>query len=155
MKLTRHIACIVLFASLCFARAALGGDAPPPANAATGGIKFVLPNAHNVYLHDTAAKGLFARARRDLSHGCIRVKDPVALAAHVLRDRPEWTVERVRAAMAGEDNKRVNLSHPVPVYIVYETAITHENGDVYFYSDIYGLDEELDGLLRKGYPYPQ
>jgi L,D-transpeptidase YcbB len=127
---------------------------PGPQNA-LGGIKFVLPNAHAVYLHDTAAKGLFARVRRDLSHGCIRLSDPVALAAHVLRDRPEWTVERIRAAMDGDDNTRINLTRPVPVYIVYETAITHENGDVYFYSDIYGLDEKLDGLLRKGYPYPK
>ena len=127
---------------------------PGPLNA-LGEIKFVLPNAHDVYLHDTAAKGLFARARRDFSHGCIRVSDPVALAAHVLRDQPEWTIERIRAAMDGDDNTRVDLARPVPVYIVYETAITHENGDVYFYPDIYGLDEELDGLLTKGYPYPK
>jgi murein L,D-transpeptidase YcbB/YkuD len=126
---------------------------PGPLNA-LGEIKFVLPNAHDVYLHDTAAKGLFARARRDFSHGCIRLSNPVALAAHVLRDRPEWTIERIRAAMDGDDNTRVDLARPVPVYVVYETAITHENGDVYFYPDIYGLDQELDGLLRKGYPYP-
>jgi murein L,D-transpeptidase YcbB/YkuD len=128
---------------------------PGPQNA-LGGLKFVLPNAHDVYLHDTAAKGLFAQVRRDLSHGCIRLSDPVALAAHVLRDRPEWTVERIRAAMTdGDDDIRINLTRPVPVYIVYETAITHENGDVYFYDDIYGLDRTLDGLLRKGYPYPK
>ena len=78
----------------------------------------------------------------------------MTLAAHVLRDQPAWTVERIRAAMEdGEDNRRVNLSRPVPVCIVYTTAITRENGEVYFYSDIYGLDKELDRLLRKGYPY--
>jgi murein L,D-transpeptidase YcbB/YkuD len=122
---------------------------------ALGLLKFVLPNANDVYLHDTAAKGLFARARRDFSHGCIRLSDPVALAAHVLRDRPEWTVERIREAMEGEDDLRVNLSRPVPVCIIYSTAITRENGDVYFYSDVYGLDQELDRLLRQGYPYPK
>ena len=127
---------------------------PGPQNA-LGLLKFILPNAHDVYLHDTAAKGLFARARRDFSHGCIRLSDPVALAAHVLRDQPEWTVERIRAAMAGDDNTRVNLSRPVPVCIVYSTAGTDEAGEVYFYSDIYGLDTELDRLLRKGYPYPR
>ena len=127
-------------------------QSPGPQNA-LGLLKFLLPNAHDVYLHDTAARGLFARARRDFSHGCIRVSDPVALAAHVLRDQPAWTVERIRAAMDGDDNTRVNLSHPVPVCIVYSTAATRENGDVYFYSDIYGLDKELDQLLRKGYPY--
>jgi murein L,D-transpeptidase YcbB/YkuD len=127
---------------------------PGPLNA-LGLVKFVLPNAHDIYLHDTAAKGLFARARRDQSHGCIRLSDPVALAAHVLRDQPEWTVERIRAAMNGDDNTRVNLLRPVPVCIVYTTAITSENGEVYFYSDIYKLDEELDRLLWKGYPYPK
>jgi L,D-transpeptidase YcbB len=126
----------------------------PGAQNALGLVKFLLPNAHNVYLHDTPAKGLFARARRDFSHGCIRLSDPVALAAHVLRDRPEWTVARIRAAMEGDDNTRVDLSRPVPVCIVYSTAITRENGDVYFYSDIYGLDTELDQLLGNGYPYP-
>ena len=127
---------------------------PGPQNA-LGLLKFILPNAHDVYLHDTPAKGLFARARRDLSHGCIRLSDPVALAAHVLRDQPEWTVERIRAAMDGDDNTRANLSRPVPVCIVYSTASTRESGEVYFYSDIYGLDRKLDQLLRKGYPYPK
>jgi murein L,D-transpeptidase YcbB/YkuD len=128
---------------------------PGPQNA-LGLVKFLLPNANNVYLHDTPSKGLFAKTRRDLSHGCIRLSDPVALAVHVLRDQPEWTVERIRAAMeAGDDNTRVNLSHPVPVCIVYATALARENGEVYFYPDIYGLDAELDRLLRRGSPYPK
>jgi murein L,D-transpeptidase YcbB/YkuD len=128
---------------------------PGPQNA-LGLVKFLLPNAHDVYLHDTPAKGLFARVRRDFSHGCIRLSDPVALATHVLRDQPEWTVERIRAAMMdGDDNTRVNLSRPVPVCIVYSTALARENGEVYFYSDIYSLDAALDQLLRKGYPYPK
>ena len=108
-----------------------------------------------MYLHDTAAKGLFARARRDFSHGCIRLSDPAALAAHVLRDQPEWTAERIRAAMTGEDNTRVDLSQPVPVCIIYTTALARENGEVYFYSDIYRLDKKLDQLLARGYPYPK
>jgi murein L,D-transpeptidase YcbB/YkuD len=127
---------------------------PGPRNA-LGLLKFILPNAHDVYLHDTAAKGLFARTRRDFSHGCIRLSDPVALAAHVLRDRPEWTIERIRAAMDGDDDTRVDLRRPVPVCIVYTTAAARENGEVNFYPDIYGLDDELDRLLRKGYPYPK
>jgi len=127
----------------------------PGAQNALGLLKFVLPNAHDVYMHDTAARGLFAKARRDFSHGCIRLSDPVALAAHVLRDQPEWTAERIRAAMNGEDDMRVNLLRPVPVCIVYSTASASDNGDVYFYPDIYDLDRELDQLLKKGYPYPK
>ena len=127
---------------------------PGPSNA-LGLVKFMLPNAYNVYLHDTPTKDLFASARRDLSHGCIRLADPVALAAHVMRDQPEWTVDRIRAAMEGDDNTRVNLLAPIPVYIVYTTASAREDGDVHFYTDIYGLDAKLDQLLRKGYPYPK
>jgi L,D-transpeptidase YcbB len=140
-------------------RARIGGDLrvrqlPGPQNA-LGLVKFVLPNAYDVYLHDTAATGLFAQTRRDFSHGCVRLSDPTALAVHVLRDQPQWTVERVRAAMEGEDNMRVNLSRPVPVCIVYATAVARETGEVYFYPDIYALDKELDGLLAQGYPYPR
>jgi murein L,D-transpeptidase YcbB/YkuD len=126
---------------------------PGPANA-LGLIKFILPNAQKVFLHDSAAKGLFAYARRDFSHGCIRVSEPVALARHVLRDQPEWTEERIREAMDGADNLRVSLARPVPVYIVYATSVARDNGEVYFYSDLYGLDHLLDELLKEGYPYP-
>ena len=122
---------------------------------ALGLLKFMLPNPANIYLHDTPAKGGFTQFQRDASHGCIRLSDPVALAAHVLRDQPEWTVERIRAAMEGEDNQRVNLSGPVPVCVVYTTAYAHENGQVYFYTDVYGLDGELERLLKVGYPYPK
>lgn len=127
---------------------------PGPENA-LGLVKFLMPNVDNVYLHDTAAKGTFARARRDASHGCIRLSDPVALATQVLADQPEWTIEKVRAAMQGEDNLRVDLSHPVPVCIVYSTAFARDDGDVFFYADVYELDSELDRLLRTGYPYPK
>jgi murein L,D-transpeptidase YcbB/YkuD len=72
-----------------------------------------------------------------------------------LRDQPEWTLDRIRSAMEGEDNRRVNLSQPIPVCIVYTTASAREDGEVYFYPDIYGLDTALDRLIRKGYPYPK
>ena len=127
---------------------------PGPHNV-LGRVKFMFPNVHDVYLHDTTVGGLFALARRDFSHGCIRVSDPVALAAHVLRNQPDWDPERIKAAMDGEDNQRVDLATPVPVFVVYGTAGASEGGEVYFYNDVYGLDQELEALLRKGYPYPQ
>ncbi|MEO8407384.1 MAG: L,D-transpeptidase family protein, partial [Oxalobacteraceae bacterium] len=68
---------------------------PGPANA-LGDIKFIFPNNDNIYLHHTPAVQLFKRDRRDFSHGCIRVEDPVALAKFVLQDQPEWTEERIR-----------------------------------------------------------
>ncbi len=126
---------------------------PGPHNA-LGGVKFLMPNDYQVYLHDTPSRSLFERSRRDGSHGCIRLGDPFALARFVLRDQPEWTDERIRAAMKADIQTRVDLLTPIPVFIVYGTAIARENGDVYFYSDIYGHDRLLNKLLKKGYPYP-
>ncbi len=128
---------------------------PGPTNS-LGLIKFMLPNPYDIYLHDTPVPGLFILPRRDFSHGCIRVSDPVALAVHVLRGLPGWTPERVKAAMeSGEDNLRVDLPQPVPVFIVYATAAAAETGEVYFYTDIYKRDAKLDALLRKVAPFPR
>ena len=69
---------------------------PGPDNS-LGLIKFMLPNPYNVYLHSTPAQALFGESRRDFSHGCVRVSDPVGLAQYVLRDSPEWTRERISA----------------------------------------------------------
>ncbi len=121
---------------------------PGPKNA-LGGIKFMFPNAHNVYLHGTPATELFARTRRDFSHGCIRVERPEDLAAWVLRDRPEWTRAEIHAAVASGRTLQVNLTHPIPVLIVYGTVLAPESGEVQFFDDIYGLDEELDRQLKR------
>ena len=119
----------------------------PGAKNALGGIKFIMPNAHDIYLHDTPSKGPFANMRRDASHGCIRLSDPVALAGRVLEDQPEWTPGAIRLAMAEGDDRRVDLQQTVPVFIVYATAIARESGEVDFYDDVYGLDRQLDALL--------
>jgi murein L,D-transpeptidase YcbB/YkuD len=120
---------------------------------ALGLVKFMFPNPYDIYLHDTPAKGLFALPRRDMSHGCIRVSDPPALAAHLLRGQGEWSLDRVKQAMeTGEDDVRVDLETPVPVYILYATSAASDAGTTYFYPDIYGLDSELDAALRKASP---
>ncbi len=127
---------------------------PGPANA-LGLVKLIFPNEYNVYLHSTPSASLFAKSRRDFSHGCIRVEKPAELAAWVLRDDPDWTLERVREAMqTGPDDVTVKLDRPVPVFIVYATALAYENGEVHFYDDIYGHDAELAQALARGYPYP-
>jgi len=120
---------------------------PGPANA-LGRVKFLFPNAHAVYLHDTPATGLFARARRDLSSGCIRVQAPAALAEWVLRQQPEWTPERIRAAMDGtRDDQAVAVTPPIPVFLVYVTAVAPEGGELLFFEDIYGHDAKLSRAL--------
>jgi murein L,D-transpeptidase YcbB/YkuD len=127
---------------------------PGPSNA-LGLIKLIFPNEHNVYLHSTPSQAAFSRSRRDFSHGCIRVEKPAELAAWVLRNNPDWTVERVQQGMQnGNDNVTVNLVKPVPVFIVYGTALTYEDGESHFSDDIYGHDAKLASALAKGYPYP-
>ena len=120
-----------------------------------GLVKLIFPNSHNVYLHSTPVPELFSQSRRDFSHGCIRVEKPAELTAWALRNNPGWDVERVRKEMTGgKDNQQVNLTKPLPVLILYGTAIVNEAGEVLFFDDIYGLDADLEKVLAKGYPYP-
>jgi murein L,D-transpeptidase YcbB/YkuD len=131
---------------------------PGPKNS-LGLIKFMFPNSHSVYLHSTPSTELFSRSRRDFSSGCIRVEKPAELAAFLLRDQPDggtqWTVEKAQAAMdSGKDNLQVNLKTPVPVLLLYATAVTEEDGTVHFFDDIYGHDRKLNAVLAKGPPYP-
>ena len=127
---------------------------PGPTNA-LGLVKLMFPNEYNVYLHSTPAPQLFSQTRRDFSHGCIRVEKPAELAAWVLRDKSDWSLERAQAAMkSGSDNAQVNLTSPIPVLILYGTAGVDPEGTVQFFDDIYGYDDELKQALAKGYPYP-
>jgi murein L,D-transpeptidase YcbB/YkuD len=120
---------------------------PGPANA-LGLIKFVFPNRNDVYMHATPAPQLFARSRRDFSHGCIRVADPVLLAEWVLKDDPAWTRPRIVDAMNGAPNARVDLATPIQVVIFYTTAVVLPGGAVHFAADLYGHDAPLDRVLR-------
>ncbi|MDF2463594.1 MAG: L,D-transpeptidase YcbB [Ramlibacter sp.] len=120
---------------------------PGPDNA-LGGIKFVFPNRDNIYLHHTPAPTLFARDRRDFSHGCIRVEEPIALARFVLQGEPEWTEQRIRDAMDKGESNVLRLSRPLPVLIAYSTVIV-KGGRVFFYPDLYGHDRLLDQALRQ------
>jgi murein L,D-transpeptidase YcbB/YkuD len=126
---------------------------PGPGNS-LGLAKFIFPNHESVYMHGTPAQALFARARRDFSHGCIRVEDPLALATWVLRDQPGWTRERIEEAMDADRPTQVNLKQPLDVVLFYDTVHVNSDGVVFFVDDIYGDDAKLDAALRKGYPYP-
>jgi murein L,D-transpeptidase YcbB/YkuD len=123
---------------------------PGPKNA-LGLIKFIFPNDQNVYLHSTPSQALFSRSRRDFSHGCIRVEDPKALAEWVLRNNPDWTRVRIEAAFQAEKEQQVNLTRTIPVLIVYGTAIVKEDGQVFFFEDIYGNDKALAKLFAQAY----
>ena len=83
------------------------------------------------------------------------MEKPAELAAWVLRNNPDWTLEKVHEGMQGKkDNVTVNLVKRVPVFVVYGTSLAYENGDVHFTDDIYGHDAKLATALAKGYPYP-
>ncbi|PKO60421.1 MAG: murein L,D-transpeptidase [Betaproteobacteria bacterium HGW-Betaproteobacteria-18] len=120
---------------------------PGPKNA-LGDIKFVFPNNSNIYLHHTPSPGLFERDRRDFSHGCIRVEEPVALAKFVLQDDPNWPEERIRAAMASGRSSTLRLAQPLTVLIAYSTVVA-KSGRVFFYPDLYGHDQLLAQALRQ------
>ena len=109
---------------------------PGPRNS-LGKVKFIFPNSESVYLHDTPAKSLFERDRRDFSHGCVRVSDPPALAAFLLRSTPGWDAAAIAAAMEAERPQNVLLKPRVPVWLLYTTAIASADGRLAFYEDVY------------------
>jgi murein L,D-transpeptidase YcbB/YkuD len=136
------------------AKGALRVRQKPGSDNSLGLVKFMFPNPYNVYLHSTPAKALFAESRRDFSHGCIRVSDPVGLAQYVLRDSPEWTREKILAAMNGTNTLTVTLKNRIRVFVVYGTALVTEKGDALFFDDIYGHDERLEAALNSRRPRP-
>jgi murein L,D-transpeptidase YcbB/YkuD len=121
----------------------------PGAKNALGGVKFVLPNTMEIYLHGTPARELFEHTRRDFSHGCIRVRDPGTLAAFVLQGKPEWTAAAIDAAMVSGRNRSVALEVPIPVVVFYTTAIVDTAGRAIFLPDVYGHDRRLRAALGK------
>jgi murein L,D-transpeptidase YcbB/YkuD len=121
----------------------------PGGSNALGLVKFMFPNQFNVYLHDTPADSLFERAGRSLSHGCVRVAEPEALAAYVLRDQPEWTAARIEEAMHAEEERTVKLASPLPVYLAYFTAEASADGLLRFTKDVYGVDARQERMMAE------
>jgi L,D-transpeptidase YcbB len=119
---------------------------PGPKNT-LGLVKFVFPNEYGIYMHDTSARWLFDRERRDLSHGCIRVEKPEELAEWVLREQHGWSRDRVVEAMQGTESISVKVKRPIQVVLMYATAVVMSNGEVHFFQDIYGEDAVLEKEL--------
>jgi murein L,D-transpeptidase YcbB/YkuD len=114
---------------------------PGPWNA-LGRIKFMFPNEHAVYLHDTPSKALFERNRRDFSHGCVRVQDPIRFAESLLAEDPNLTARRIERSIGGRE-MRFDLKTPVPVHLAYFTAVADAGGRIELRPDIYGLDHRM------------
>ncbi len=122
---------------------------PPGARNALGLVKFMFPNKHNVYLHDTPQKHLFAREVRAFSHGCIRLNDPFDFAYALLApqsDDPKGDFHRILDTGA---ETKVVLEQPVPVHIIYRTAFTNREGRAEYRRDVYGRDAKIWQALQQ------
>ncbi len=118
---------------------------PPGERNALGQIKFIFPNDHSVYLHDTPSRGLFANPRRAYSHGCVRVDKPFALAEVLLPT--EWSEQRLRKMVGGGGEKTVRLASHIPVHLQYFTVFTDEAGKLQVRDDIYGHSRKVRTAL--------
>jgi murein L,D-transpeptidase YcbB/YkuD len=107
-----------------------------------GRVKFLFPNTHEIYLHDTPNKDLFAKKDRTMSHGCIRVADAAKLAQYLLRDQSDWTAQKINAAMNSGKEQTVDLKTKQPISITYLTAWVDENGMMNFRPDVYNHDKD-------------
>jgi len=121
-------------------------QAPSRGNA-LGLVKFMFPNSHNIYLHDTPSKSLFAREQRAFSHGCIRLNDPFDFAYELLKPQTDDPVEFFQSRLRSGENIQVPLETPIPVHIVYRTAFTNAKGRLNFRRDVYGRDAKIFNAL--------
>lgn len=113
---------------------------------ALGQVKFLFPNPYDIYFHDTYEEAVFNKKNRAVSHGCIRLKEPAKLAAYLLRDKSDWTKEKIKAAMNADTDKSVAVKS-VPVWIGYYTQWVDESGALRSAEDVYGLDKRVEKKL--------
>ena len=121
---------------------------PGPWNS-LGKVKFLFPNSHSIYLHDTPSKSLFNEEKRAFSHGCIRVAEPKKLASYLLRDDPNWDDQKIDVAMNRGKEQYVTLKENMPVFIAYFTAWVDRAGLLNFRDDIYSRDKRLAELVMQ------
>jgi len=122
---------------------------PGPDNA-LGQIKFIFQNEFAIYLHDTPFRQLFAKTNRALSHGCVRVENPMSLALYLLHDQPQWDRETIDETIESGATVNVRLTQPMPIYLVYWTAWVSEDGQMNFRADVYERDRLVEGNGHPG-----
>ncbi len=111
---------------------------------ALGKMKFIFPNNFSIYLHDTPSRNIFNESKRDFSHGCIRVENPMKLALYILRNNRNWSFDNLQTGI--ESKKTISISNKptLPVYIVYFTAWIGNSGEINFRDDLYTMDKQLE-----------
>jgi L,D-transpeptidase YcbB len=129
-------------------------QAPGPTNV-LGKLKFVYPNKHMVYMHDTIKRGLFKPAMRAEGHNCIRMEKPSKLAEILLAEDKGWDTKKVQDLLDKGNDSPVNLDHPVPVHTTYFTAVADSDGKVTSFADVYGLDKKVASVVGKALPDSQ
>lgn len=129
-------------------------QAPGPMNA-LGQVKILFPNRHSVYLHDTPKRQLFDRSKRTFSSGCIRVQDVMQLVAWLLQDAETWDLARLRSAVDTGAEQWITLPTPVPVHILYLTAVVGLDGSIQYLPDVYDRDEAVLQALDPPVPVAQ
>lgn len=117
----------------------------PGSRNALGELKILFPNKHSIYMHDTPSRNLFGRSKRALSHGCIRLHKPREMAAAVL----QTSVDQIGNYIAGGKNRAIRVEGNIPVYVSYFTAWPKDDGNVGYYTDIYGRDKALLKALEQ------
>lgn len=121
---------------------------PPGPNNALGRVKFVFPNEHTIFLHDTPSQELFGHDQRTFSSGCIRVEDALDLAALLLEGQEDWTPERIQSVIEEGDTQTVLLADPIPIVIVYWTVSVGTSGNLRFARDVYHRDAAVLKALQ-------
>jgi murein L,D-transpeptidase YcbB/YkuD len=122
---------------------------PPGPTNVLGTIKFLFPNKHDVYMHDTPEREFFALPFRGLSHGCMRVADPRRLAAVLLAQDKGWSEQQVLSQFSA-GTREVELTKRIPVYVTYFTAMVDRQGNLRTFGDLYGLDTRMGATLFGG-----
>ena len=121
---------------------------PPGPDNVLGNVKFVFPNKHDVYMHDTTQKSLFAKTVRAESHGCMRVQNPDQLALTLLKQDQGWSAGRIASAIQGGPDQHIALRQRIPVYITYFTLWVNNDGSISTFGDLYGHDARMAAALR-------
>jgi murein L,D-transpeptidase YcbB/YkuD len=127
----------------------------PGPHCALGRVKFVSPNSHAVYLHDTPSKELFERTDRAFSSGCIRVERPLELAERLIADPDKWSREAIDTVVQSVKTTPIPLPEPVLVYFLYFTAMADRAGNVRFFPDLYGQDPRVRAALAAPFAFRQ
>ncbi len=119
----------------------------PGPNNSLGLVKFLFPNSHSIYLHDSPAKSLFKENNRAFSHGCIRLAEPKKLAQYLLKNNPDWNSSKITAAMNNKIEQYVKLKPAIPVFIAYFTVWVDRQGLLNFRKDVYQRDSRLAQMI--------